>query len=594
MAVTVPPIGEAVPSGAPGRLVRLLDVHTVNQIAAGEVVERPASVVKELVENALDAGATDVRVELEAAGRRLIRVTDDGHGMPAEAARLALHRHATSKISSAEDLLSVATLGFRGEALPSIASVSRLRLASATEDGPRATLDVDAGAVSDAAPEAGPRGTDVAVRDLFHNTPARLKFLKSDSTELSACVEAVSRYALARPDVRFSLSHDGAALLATSGSGDLTTTVAEVWGRETARALVPVDSFNGSARVRGLVSPPYFTKPTRSHQWLYVNGRPVRSRTLLAALDQAFRSLTPEKRYPVAVLMLDIDPARLDVNVSPTKSEVKFHSEGGVFDAVRRAVGDALLAAGMVPTLGAVESANDALREAAGPGAFAGSFLAQQPLGPGAAGPQPSLLEEDSPGTLPDLLTGLRVFGQIDATFILAENERGVLLIDQHVAHERVLYEKLREQRGSGAVESQALLAPETLHLDPGQALRLFERLDQLRAVGYDLEPFGSDSVIVRAVPGLFRGRQPLDALRDLASEVADGTGHGCLTAARDDVFVMAACKMAVKAGDKLGLPEIERLLQDLAETENPYFCPHGRPITIVLPKSDLYRRFKR
>jgi DNA mismatch repair protein MutL len=593
MSVSVPPFGEPVPSGAPGRLVRLLDAHTVNQIAAGEVVERPASVVKELVENALDAGATDVRVELEAAGRRLIRVTDDGHGMPAEAARLALHRHATSKISTADDLLSLATLGFRGEALPSIASVSRVRLATATEDGPRATLDVDAGAVADAAPEAGPRGTDVAVRDLFHNTPARLKFLKSDATELSACVEGLSRYALARPDVRFSLTHDGALLLATSGSGDLATAVAEVWGRETARALVSVDSFNGSARVRGLVSPPYFTKPTRSHQWLFVNGRPVRNRILLAALDQAYRALTPEKRYPVAVLMLDVDPARLDVNVSPTKSEVKFHSEGGVFDAVRRAVGDALLAAGMVPTLGAVESANEALRESAGPGAFAGSFLAQQPLS-GTAGEQPSLLSDDVPGTLPDLLSWLRVFGQIDATFILAENERGVLLIDQHVAHERVLYEKLREQRGSGAVESQALLAPETLHLDPGQALRLFERLDQLRAVGYDLEPFGADSVIVRAVPGVFRGRHPLAALKDLASEVADGTGHGCLTAARDDVFVMAACKMAVKAGDKLGLPEIERLLQDLAETENPYFCPHGRPITIVLPKSDLYRRFKR
>lgn len=573
------------------RQIRLLDPHTVNQIAAGEVVERPASAVKELVENALDAGAGRIHVHLEEAGRRLISVSDDGCGMDRESARLALQRHATSKISSAHDLMGVQTLGFRGEALPSIASVSRLGLSTGEQGGVRHVLSVDGGSVQEGPAESGPRGTTVRVEDLFYNTPARLKFLKTDATELATVVEAVSKYAVSRPSVVFRLTHGPVVLVETSGSGDPLTAVAEVWGREAARALAPVDGFNGVARVTGFVSPPHYTKPNRNWYWLFVNGRPVRSKTLTAALDQAYRSLTPEKRYPLAVLDVNIDPSKVDVNVSPTKSELKFHQDGAVFDAVRRAVTTALLAHGMVPDAESVSRASEALRETGDfeRAAVQLAMMAQAPLGVPVAEP----VGQES-RAMPDLLQGLRVLGQVADTFIVAENDTALLIVDQHVAHERVLYERLRDSRGAVPIEVQTLLQPETLHLDRRTAELIAEKLDELRTVGFDLERFGGDSFLVRTVPAAVRGRTAMQLLRDLAEELADGTASGCLVPARDEVLILCSCKMAVKAGDKLGMAEMERLLRDLAETENPYLCPHGRPITVVMPKADLMRRFKR
>lgn len=599
--------------------VRLLDPHTVNQIAAGEVVERPASVVKELVENALDAGATRIDVKLVDAGRREIRVMDDGCGMEREDAETAVLRHATSKIRSADDLLRVGSFGFRGEALPSIASVARLTLQTGTEDGRRTRLVIDQGQVREPVIEAGPRGTTVVVEDLFLSVPARLKFLKSDTTEVGACVEAVQRAALASTRVAFLLRHGQTELVRTSGSGDLVTTVAELFGRETARALVPVDLFNGVARCHGLVSPPHFTKPTRSMQWLFVNGRPVRNRTLTAALDAAMRSLTPEKRYPVAVLMVEVAADRVDVNVSPSKSEVKFHQEGGVFDAVRRAVRDALLAHGMVPGLDDLARVNEAVRgETPRAGLFEGPTAAGatgssawSPVGGVPAGslndalPSPEGHGASDPERVRPqshaerFLDGLRVLGQVDETFIIAENREGLLVIDQHVAHERVLYEMLRDTRGSSEVEVQHLLVPETLHLDRRAAIEVEARLDELASVGFVLEKFGGDTFLVRAVPsmgrfaGLAKSRATIDALKDLVDELAEGN-PSALKSARDDVLVLCSCKMAIKAGDPLGHAEMVKLLEDLAHTENPYLCPHGRPITLVLPKGDLMRKFHR
>jgi DNA mismatch repair protein MutL len=572
------------------RQIRLLDPHTVNQIAAGEVVERPASAVKELVENALDAGASRVQIHLEQAGRKLISVADDGSGMDLESAQMALQRHATSKIGSADDLLAVETLGFRGEALPSIASVSRLSLSSGDQDGLRHVLVVDGGSVSVGAAESGPVGTTVTVEDLFFNTPARLKFLKTDATELATVVEAVSKYAVSRPSVVFRLTHGPTVLVETSGSGDALTALAEVWGREAARALAPVDAFNGTARVTGYVSPPHYTKPNRNWYWLYVNGRPVRSKTITAALDQAYRSLTPEKRFPLAVLDVHIDPAKVDVNVSPTKSEVKFHQDGAVFDVVRRAVTSALLAHGMVPDAESVSRANEALVAAGGDMRSAAVQLAM--MVHSSATSAPVLNTEGR--SMPDLVKGLKVLGQIADTFIVAENDSALLIIDQHVAHERVLYERLRDSRGAVPIEVQTLLTPETLHLDRKTAELIAEKLDELKAVGFDLERFGGDSFLVRSVPAAVRGRTAMQLLKDLAEELADGTASGCLMPARDEILILCSCKMAVKAGDKLGFAEMERLVQDLALTENPYLCPHGRPITVVMPKSDLMRRFKR
>lgn len=617
----------AVSSSSTGRpVVRLLDPHTVNQIAAGEVVERPAAALKELIENALDAGATSVEVTLLDAGRKLMEIADNGHGMDAETLAVAMLRHATSKIESADDLHSVASFGFRGEALPSIASVSRMVVETGIGEGARTRWVVEAGEAEPMEQIPGPRGTTVSVHDLFGNVPARLKFLKSDATELSACVEVVSKCAIARPDVAFTLRHHGSVLLRTAGAqpgdgGDeiqqRLNALADVWGRDAARALVPVEIYNGSARVTGFVSPPHFTKPTRSMQWFFVNGRPVRSRVMVAAVDQAYRSLTPDRRFPVVALMIEVDPARIDVNVSPTKSEVKFHQEGGVFDAIRRGIKDALLAHGMVPTVEEVTAANDALLQARGEAPFQGHFArdlapggsfavpdsgvgtpwglamsmatvaAQAPLAPGVVG-------ESSTQGFDDLLEDLRILGQVDDTFIIAENRSSLLIIDQHVAHERILYEMLCNTRGAAPIEVQTLLSPETLHVSPSAMPAMLEHLPELQRIGFDLEPFGGDSFLVRAVPALGRGKKALQVLQDLADELADGVGRPDLVPTRDDVYIMCSCKMAIKAGDRLAPAEMHKLIEDLAKTENPYLCPHGRPITIVMPKSDLRKRFKR
>ncbi|MBI3722180.1 MAG: DNA mismatch repair endonuclease MutL, partial [Fimbriimonas ginsengisoli] len=338
--------------------------------------------LKELLENAIDAGARRIEVELRDSGRTLIRVSDDGEGMSLEDARSAIQRHATSKIRSAEDLRAVRTLGFRGEALPSIASVSRLTLSTGTSDGLRSVLRVEGSSVLEPEAASGPRGAEVRVEDLFYNTPARLKFLKSDTTELGACFEALSRTALAYPEIAFTLTHNGQAALSTTGSGDLLEAIASVWSRDIARTLAEVSAEIAGMRVFGFVSPPHVTRPTRAYQFLWVNGRPIRSRALTAAIDQAYRDLTPEKRYPVVALGIEIDPERLDVNVSPTKSEVKFQQEGAAFDAVRLAIKGALAEHGMMPSVEAVLRANEALAAASWPAVDLGglSFRAQSPL----------------------------------------------------------------------------------------------------------------------------------------------------------------------------------------------------------------------
>ncbi len=587
--------------------VLLLDTHTVNQIAAGEVVERPASVVKELVENAIDAQATRVEIELEDSGRSLIRVSDDGIGMSEADARAALQRHATSKIRAAEDLQAVRTLGFRGEALPSIASVSRLTLATATEDGLRTCLCVD-GSVIDTGPgTAGPKGTEIRVEDLFHNTPARLKFLKSDTTELGQAMEHVSKYAIAYPHVAFSMLHNGQAALRTSGSGDLLNAISDVWGRDLARSLARVNMELGGIRLSGYVSPPHITKPTRAYQFVYVNGRPVRTRTLTAALDQAFRDITPEKRFPLLALMIEIDPSRVDVNVSPTKSEVKFQQEGQAFDAIRLAMKSALMEHGMIPSAAAIATANEALA-AARPTVPQGSFGLEGARPSSYGWTAPAMTEDQPPwdptptelpsatGNLPfaALLDDLRIIGQAMETFIVAETGHGLVLIDQHVAHERILYEYLCGVKGKVAIETQPLLVPQTLHLDRRSAVLVRERIDEVREVGFDLEPFGGESYVVRAVPAAIRGKDPLKLLRDLVDELVESSVVRKLAPTREQIWIMSSCKMAVKAGDRLSMAEMERLVSDLALTENPYLCPHGRPITVTLSREGLLRLFKR
>ena len=606
--------------GSVGARVRLLDAHVVNQIAAGEVVERPAAAVKELLENALDSGATQVTIDLVDSGRTLIRVADDGCGMSFDDAVPALERHATSKISLAEDLLAVRTLGFRGEALPSIASVSRMTLATAREDGARTVLRAESGTITAEPGGSGPRGTTVTVEELFYNTPARLKFLKSDTSELGACLDVVGRLAVAYSHVALRLTHNGQLAFETSGDGDPLDAIAHVWSRDLARSLAEVDVEVAGIHVTGFVSPPHVTKPTRAYQFLCVNGRPVRTRTLTAAIDQAYRDLTPERRHALLALNLEIDPARIDVNVSPTKSEVKFQHEGAAFEAIRAAVRGALMEHGMMPSLGAVAAANSALEAASAPSPYgwpeipsmAGPFGSAQPsFGPAAVGGGfgvpaalsgepfnptdvglPALSNERFP--FGDLVDGLRVVGQAMLTFIVAETRRGLIIMDQHVAHERILYEYLCGIRGNSSIEAQPLLVPQTLTLDRRAAVLLRERLDEITRLGFELEPFGGESYVLRSAPAALRGKDPVRVLHDLVDELVDSTVTRRLVPTREQIWITTACKLAVKAGDPLSHAEMERLIVDLASTENPYLCPHGRPITVTLDGGALLRLFKR
>ncbi|MBS1700775.1 MAG: DNA mismatch repair endonuclease MutL [Armatimonadetes bacterium] len=604
-----------IPSLSPSR-IQLLDPNTINQIAAGEVVERPAAVVKELVENSLDAGATRIEIELVGAGRDLIRVSDNGCGMTSEEARMCLLRHATSKIRGLDDLIEVRSLGFRGEAIPSIGSVSRMTISTAIEDGMRTVVRVEGGDVLPDTAVAGPQGTEIRVEDLFYNTPARLKFLKSDTTEVGQAVDFVMKYAIANPGVAFYLTHNGQKVIQTSGSGEQLEAISDVWGRDTARSLVPVDAVLGGIRIQGFVSPPHITKPTRNLQYLYVNGRPMKSRTLTVALDQAFRDLTPERRFPLVALNIEIEPLRIDVNVSPTKSEVKFQHEGAAFEGLRVCIREALLAHGMMPSAAQIALANQALRQVQAP-PFASSselsFFAQSPLGGQAAVTAPELaqpkidFDQFVPSNLAanpalaqeampyiQLLDDLRIIGQAMKTFIIAETRHGLVIVDQHVAHERILYEYLCGLKRSSLIEKQNLLMPQTLHLDRRAALLLEEKLDEIRSVGFDLESFGGDAYVVRAVPAALRSKDPIKHLKDLIDEMVESSVTRKLVPTREQIWIMSSCKMAVKSGDVLSHAEMEKLMIDLATTENPYHCPHGRPITATLTHDDLLRLFKR
>ena len=591
--------------------IHLLDPHTVNQIAAGEVVERPASVVKELVENALDAHATRIEIEIVDSGRTKIRVSDNGIGMSAEDAMSALQRHATSKIVSADDLMAIGTLGFRGEALPSIASVSRMSISTAEDDGLRTAIRVEGGHISPRTGSSGPRGTDIVIEDLFFNTPARLKFLKSDTTELGQAIEHISRYAVAYPQVSFLVTHNGQVAINTTGSGEMQSAVADVWNRDLARSLAVVNYEAAGMRLTGFVSPPHITKPTRAYQYVYVNGRPVRTRTLTAALDQAFRDITPDRRFPIVILNIEIDPNRVDVNVSPTKSEVKFQHEGQAFDAIRLAMKSSLMEHGMMPNMAGIAAANQALaaaRDSSGfefPGnrnesSFEANMRAQAPLEalqvpmPASDIAMPFSVLDSERYPFAELLEGLRVIGQAMDTFIIAETKRGLVLIDQHVAHERIIYEYLCGLKGPTAIEKQALLVPQTLHLDRRQAVLLGEKLKEIIDVGFDIEPFGGESYVVRAVPAAIRNKNPLQILQDLVEELVESTVTRKLVPTREQIWIMSSCKMAVKAGDPLSMADMERLIVDLARTENPYLCPHGRPITATLSVDALLKMFKR
>ncbi len=589
-----------------------LPPELISQIAAGEVVERPASVVKELVENSLDAGASTVVVTVRGAGKQLIEVTDNGHGIPAGELTLAVARHATSKLATADDLFRIHTLGFRGEALASIASVSRFTITSRTAEAETgARLRIEGGrAVGEIEPVGAPVGTTVRVEDLFYNVPARRKFLKSDTTEKRRIDALLTRYALAYPTVRFRLVQDGKPALQTAGNGERREVLAALYGPETARRMLEVDDQNGHLHIHGFISPPDITKSHRREIIFFVNGRPVQDSTLVAALLKAYHTLLMVGRYPLAVLFIDMPPEEVDVNVHPTKAEVRFRQPDAVFRAVRHAVRRTLLAYTPIPDLelpptpeprpawlGGGETRTSPWEADTGPAptGFSPHPPAEHPpLGPDAfpAAASPASPDPQQP-TLPgSRLPLLRPIGQIAATYIVAEGPDGLYLIDQHAAHERVLFEKFMAQRQEG-IPAQALLEPVTVHLLPQQARLLEEQLPYLGRWGFQVEPFGPNTFRVRAVPALLAKTDPAEALRALVEDFEEDE-----TPLKDEIearIIARVCKrVAVKGGQRLSPQAQEALIRDLEACQNPRSCPHGRPTMIHISVDTLEKQFGR
>jgi DNA mismatch repair protein MutL len=608
MEVVAPPTGAK---------VHVLPPALADQIAAGEVVERPASVVKELAENALDAGARRIDVEIEAGGRRLIRVVDDGSGMIPEDARLALRRHATSKIAAADDLWRLSTFGFRGEALPSIAAVSRLTLTTRPPDAAAGfRLTVEAGVETDAREAGIPAGTQVEVRDLFFNTPARAKFLKSEATEKANVSEAILRLALAHPEVHFRLRVAGATALDLPAHRDLAERVRAALARRGAGALHEADGEEAGTRVRAFLAGPEEASNTTRSTFLFVGGRFVRDRALLHALALGYGPLIDKGRYPLAALFLDPPRGEVDVNVHPQKLEVRFARAQEVYAAVRHVVGGAIARA---PWLRAGDAARPirtftqppAWRAAPLPeGEFpvvveAGSVslgrtarAAQSPLPLRGAGALPSrasdaAIEPDRWGA-PRFFAGLAYVGQIHRTYLVCEAPEELILIDQHAAHERVAYGRLRAAHARRQMPRQQLLFPIPIEVDPTEAAAA-EAGELLGALGFEVTRAGPAQILLRAVPEPLKDADPKPLLREVLAELADGTPPGVGDLERiDHVLATIACHSVVRAGDVLGRTEALALLAQLDDVDLRSHCPHGRPVMLRLPLAEIERRFGR
>lgn len=570
--------------------IRILPPEVSVLIAAGEVVERPASVVKELIENSLDAGASQVSVEVRHGGLSLIRVTDNGKGIPSAGLALAFHRYATSKVALAQDLTRIATLGFRGEALSSIAAVADVEMLSRPADAVAgAYLRLLDGSPVEQGTRGAPVGTTVTVLHLFAKQPARRKFMRSPTAENQQIASLVSQYALAYPEVRFSLRMDGRQALLTSGSGQLADAVASVYGAEVAAAMLPMrwplDGERTAIKVSGLVAPPHVSRASRGYVSLFVNRRWVQNRRLTFAVEEAYSGLLEAGRHPIAVVDLRLPYEEVDVNVHPTKAEVRFRQENDAFAAVQRAVRQALLEQAPVPSLRS--SADIAVARPATPEGTAPPPLWQRALeaeglanaAAGTAAPPPKVS-----------LPMLRVVGQIGSTYIVAEGPEGMYLIDQHAAHERVLFEEICAARQRRAVDTQGLLEPTTVEISPRQKETILANDELLSEHGFQLEPFGERTYLVRAIPAVLAGRD----LSQAFVELLDTLGEEATADQPDRVAFSLACHAAVRAGQSLALDEMRELVRRLEQSEVPHTCPHGRPTMIHMSTALLEKEFRR
>ena len=583
--------------------IHLLSENLCNQIAAGEVVERPASVVKELVENSLDAHATQITIEIEGGGSRLIRVSDDGDGMGKDDVFLCLERHATSKISSSADLFRLQTLGFRGEALPSIAAVSRLTVRSQTATAPEGwELYVEAGTVKKAGAVGLPTGTTIEVRDLFFNTPARRKFLRKEETEFGHIAELVTRLALCSPDVQFQLVHNQRTILNAPRQHKLEERIATLLGRPLLSDLVKVDKTDLGAglELQGLISHPNLHRSSSAAIYTYINGRYVRDRVVQHAILDGLRHLFPRGRYPVAVLFLSIPGGAVDVNVHPTKHEVRFSQQSLVHDFIAGGVKEALR-----PGIEVLGCQSPVLDRSHGTSGTSGSYggMVTLPVAAPKVAEIPRVSEPVVTWAAPAVaapfsgsyFSSLRIIGQFRASYIVAEDEEHLLLIDQHAAHERIGFERLRREFHGGAVARQGLLFPEIVEFDFKETALLSEYLDPLRRLGFELEPFGPRTFALKAVPQLLSGRDNfVQLLHDLANDLGELGVSRRIEDALDSFLLLISCHGMVRARQKLNPVEMSALLADLDAIDFNAHCPHGRPVYSRLSDPEIARLFRR
>jgi DNA mismatch repair protein MutL len=564
--------------------IRVLAPHTIAKIAAGEVVERPASVVKELVENSLDAGASQIDIEVKG-GTSWIRVTDNGTGIPRDEVELAFQRHATGKITSLADLEKGTTLGFRGEALPSIAHVAQVEMVTRSHEETSGThLHLQDGRVVDRGVRAHPQGTTVTVRNLFRSVPARLKYLKSLAAENGQISNVVSQYSLAFPGVRFTLVIDGRRALQTPGNGKLRDVLAEVYGLQIAQAMLEVGKAEKQGGftpvISGYVSPSSISRANRSYITFFVNQRWIQSRMLARAVERAYEGLLGVGRYPVAVISLSLPPQSIDVNVHPTKKEIRFAQEPIVFNTVYGAVRRTLMEKMPVPEVtSSPRPMFTAEEQAPEPAA------SEKKLGlPSAVIPPPRAAPLSA-------IPVLRVLGQSAATYIIAEGSDGVYLIDQHAAHERVLFEKVLAQQAQKGVEVQSLLEPLTIELSPRQEQLLSAREEMLARFGFVIEPFGQRACLLRAVPAMLAGEGVAEAVKEVLDSLEEETSP---VRREERVAMSLACHSAVRAGQVLSLEEMRELVKQLEKAASPRTCPHGRPTMLHLSSGRLQREFGR
>jgi len=584
--------------------VRILSESLANKIAAGEVVERPASVVKELIENALDAGATDIRLEISAGGRRLIRVSDNGHGMSREDALLALERHATSKIRSDQDLETILTLGFRGEALPSIASVSRLRLKSREAGSIEGTeITAEGGTVRSVTACGMAVGTDLTVEQLFFNTPARLKFLRSAETEAAHVGDLMVRMAISRPDVSFSYYHDGRELLRVV-PGDLRQRLLKLAARDA--TLFPVDGETAAARISGYLAPPAAARSTTSAMFTYINGRFVRDKVIQHAIMQAFRPILEKGRYPLVALFIELPAGEVDVNVHPTKHEVRFRRQAQVHDTIQGVLEEVLRDSPWLQRREAPQRPEPARPYTTPPPSShregvqqaLDRFMAATPVAPPRIYEQPEPYRPPEPPAASEptsgYFSGLSVIGQFRAAYILCQAEDRLVIIDQHAAYERVRFEQLKAGFATGGIESQRLLLPDTLELSFSEADTVRRYLNILEPLGFELEEFGGQTWRINAVPRIVAEQDHCRLLRDLLAELAEQGSNAHFDQLRDELLARVACHSVVRGSHPLERRQMEELLRAMDRTDFSAHCPHGRPVSHEITLRELEKFFNR